>query len=168
MTIQVTIKNGVELARLFHQAPALVSEEMTRAVWESSLLLERETKENTPVGIGGGGGLRGSISARQPRPSSEGIIGKIGTPLNYAVAVELGSRPHMPPVQPLIDWARHKLGLGGGEAKRAGFAIARKISRKGTPAAKMFEQAFEQQDSAVQRIFERALHRIQAHMGTQA
>lgn len=37
-----------------------------------------------------------------------------------------------PPIQPLIDWVGHKMGLSGEEAKRAAYAISNKIAKEGT------------------------------------
>jgi len=51
---------------------------------------------------------------------------------SYAGAIEWGSRPHRPPVEPLIDWSERKLGVHGKDARRAGWAIALKIAREGT------------------------------------
>jgi len=48
---------------------------MTAAMWESEFLIEREVKEKTPVGVGGGGGLRGSIAAQSPEVSSDIVLG---------------------------------------------------------------------------------------------
>lgn len=158
--IHIDLQQAAELARGFEQAPEIVIDELYRATTKSTLLLERETKENTPVGIGGGGGLKGSVSAREPDVLGDTIIGVVGTPLNYAVPVELGTKPHMPPIQPLADWAEHVLGVGGNEAWRVGRAIAFKIKAKGTEGAHMFERAFTANAEQVQRIFAAAGARI--------
>lgn len=50
----------------------------------------------------------------------------------HSAAIEFGSEPHHPPVEPLIGWAQRKLGLSHKEAKRAGWAIAKKIFKEGT------------------------------------
>lgn len=160
LNIRIDIHGAAELAHAFDLAPEIVMEEQERATWEAGLLLERETRERTPVGIAGGGGLKGSIAAREPRRLGEAVIGEVGTALNYAVPVELGSRPHFPPVQPLADWAVAKLGVDPGEARSVGFLIARKISRKGTEGAHMFERAFEANRAQVARIYEAARARI--------
>ncbi|MHC8492791.1 hypothetical protein ACTU44_08760 [Thalassospira sp. SM2505] len=166
--VRIDIREAAALADAFDKSPKIVTEELTAATWQASLLLEREVKENTPTGVGGGGGLKGSISAREPEVLSDNVIGMVGTPLDYAVPVELGTRPHFPPVQPLADWAEHKLGLSPAEAQGAAFAIARKISRTGTKGAHMFERAFEDNDLQVQRIFDRARVRIADRMGGRA
>lgn len=49
----------------------------------------------------------------------------------YAAYVEFGTHPHMPPVQPLIEWSKRKLRLSEKEAESAGWAIAIKIKNEG-------------------------------------
>lgn len=166
--IRIDIHAAAALARAFRESPEIVTEELTRATWEAELLLERETKENTPVGIGGGGGLKGSISAREPVVLADNVIGMVGTPLAHAVPVELGTKPHMPPIQPLADWAQHKLGVSGNEAFRVGRAIAIKISQRGTEGAHMFERAFTANEAQVQTIFGAARERIADRMARSA
>lgn len=149
----------------FKRAPDLTKAELTGATWQAVLLLEREAKDLTPTGIGAGGGLKGSIAAREPYSLAENIIGEVGSPLPYAVPVEIGSRPHMPPVQPLVDWAEQKLGLDPQEAKSAGFAIARKIAAKGTTGVHMFKRAFEANQQQIGTMFSVARDRIGEFLG---
>jgi hypothetical protein len=47
----------------------------------------------------------------------------------HAVAVEVGSRPHMPPIAPLIRWAEV---TGARDPKAAAWAVANKIKIEGT------------------------------------
>lgn len=53
----------------------------------------------------------------------------VGSRLAYAAAVHNGSRPHFPPVAPLLKWV-HRHGMPQGAA----YAIQQKIGRDGTPA----------------------------------
>jgi len=154
-----------ELDKRFKAVPEVYEREMLAATWESTLLLEREVKELTPVGVGGGSGLRGSISGKEPVVLGAHVLGEVSTSLKHAIPVELGSKPHMPPVEPIADWAQSKLGLGPKEAKGAAFAIARKIKVKGTKGAHMFERGFEANQSQVRTIYSTALDRVMAHMG---
>lgn len=141
-------------------AAEIARAELERAGWEASLLLQREIQELTPSGIGGGGGLKGSIAAQEPVVLGDSVIGIVGTSLAYAVPVEMGTKPHMPPIEPLQDWAKHKLGLSEDEAKGAARAIAMKIKARGTEGAHMFEKAFAANRGQVETIFERAAARI--------
>lgn len=160
LRIDMEIREAAALAAAWLAAPRLVLEELRKATLEAELLLERGVKELTPVGVGAGGGLKGSISAREPRVLRDSVIGEVGTPFVYAVPVELGSRPHFPPIQPLADWAQAKLGVSAAEARGVGFAIARKISRVGTEGAFMFKRAFDANRRQVEQIYARARQRI--------
>lgn len=51
----------------------------------------------------------------------------------YYQVWETGRKPgKMPPVNPLIEWARLKLGLAGKEATSAGWSMAKGIALRGT------------------------------------
>lgn len=160
LEIRIDGRAARNVIRGFRKAPDIVSAVMIPAVIEGQLLFEREVKENTPVGIGGGGGLKGSISSREPAVIDGDIIGEVGTPLAYAIPVELGAQPHMPPVRPLVDWARHKLGLDIEEAERVGFAIALKIKAQGTEGAHMFADAHASTSHQIEGILTRAGERV--------
>ena len=151
------------LARAWAAAPELVAEEMGLAVREASLLLEREVRERTPVGVGGGGGLAGSIGARDPEVvPGEGGVGVVGTALRYAVPVELGRRPggRQPPVQALADWAQARLGVSAEESRGVAWAIARRIALEGTEGAHMFRAGTRAVAGAVEGILARGLDRV--------
>ncbi len=153
-----------QIAAILREAPDLVSEEIAAGIYEAELLLQREVMERTPSS--GAGTLRNSIIAAQPSIEGETILGSVTTPLPYAQPVEFGAKPHMPPVQPIIDWVEAKLGLKGAEAKKAGWAIAMSIKAKGTEGAFMFTNALEanreQMGAILTEAAKRALARIAA------
>jgi len=157
------IQGTAELARAFERAPDIVVEELTAGIWESELLLERETKELTPVGVSGG--TRSSIQAREPKRLADNVVGEMGSPMKHVLAVELGTKPHYPPIQPLAEWVEHKFGYSGNEARNVAFLIQRKIGRKGTEGAFMFKQAFEANQEQVLRIMARASGRAVSRIG---
>lgn len=163
--VRQDIRQSAAMLEAFEIAPEIVIEEMTRAARQAELLLEREIKELTPSGIGGGGGLKGSISAREPQVLADNVIGRVGTSMSYAVPVELGTKPHMPPIQPLADWAQYVLDVGANEAWRVGTAIAFKIKREGTEGAHMFERGFKANEDQVQGYFADAAERIVLRLG---
>ena len=154
------------LARAWRSAPEAVVDEMTRSVWEASLLVEREVRERTPIGVGAGGGLAGSIGAREPSVLGEEVIGTVGTSLRHAIPVEIGRRPgqRQPPLAPLADWAVAKLGVSHHEAHGIAFAIARKIARRGTQGAHMFRDGAEAAGAHVERLFIAGAERVLARL----
>ena len=158
--VHIDLQGAAELERAWRQAPAMVIDELKAATWEAELLVQREVQERTPTGVGAGGGLKGSIHAQNPIIVSAGVLGVVGTSLSYAVPVELGTRPHMPPIQPLRDWVEHKLGIPEERSYGVARAIAFKIKHHGTEGAHMFREGFKASHRQVVQIFERARGRI--------
>ncbi|MCJ9428550.1 hypothetical protein [Kordiimonas marina] len=132
---------------------------------EAGLFLEREVKERTPVGVGGAGGLRGSITSHTGRIGVERIETVVGTPSPYAVPVELGARPHFPPIIPLVDWVIHKLGVNPDAARGVAFLVARKIATKGTKAVMMFTRSLEASQAQIETIYIRRAEQALSEIG---
>ncbi len=145
------------LERAFQAAPGIVREELRKFAVAATMLLEGEVKDRTPQGAHGH--LAQSITSEVSN-LADGVLGVVGSPLAYAVPVELGTKPHMPPIQPLEDWVQHKLGKMGPEIKRVAQAIAWKIKHHGTKGAFMFKDAFEANQDEVLRQFEATAARI--------
>lgn len=167
MITKIDLEGFAELDAAWRKAPDIVREEMTAAMWQAELLLEREVKDKTPVGVGAGGGLRGSIAAQQPEVSSDAVLGVVGTAMAHAVPVEIGTRPHFPPVQPLEDWVIAKLGVPEKEAHGVALLVARKIAARGTLAVGMFHRAFNEQRGRTEAIFTDARRRIRDRLALQ-
>lgn len=148
------------LDRAWAQCPELVVTEMTAAMWQSELLLQRAVRVLTPVGVGTAGGLRGSIFSATPEISGQTVIGVVGSPLNYAEPVELGTKPHWAPIEPLLDWVIHKLGKTQAEAEGIARSIQLNIAHHGTPAAGMFHRGLNQTRDQIEQFFAQAVGRI--------
>ena len=72
--------------------------------------------------------LRKSITANKKLLEKEVVI-----TAPYAEAIEFGRLPgSMPPVEPIQEWARLKLGLSRKQANNAGWAISKSILKNGT------------------------------------
>jgi len=153
------------LARGLQRMPELTQREMSVSLQEVLSLLEREVKERTPVGVGGAGGLRGSVTHAMSGIAASGIAGKVYSPLSYAIPVELGTKPHFPPVEPLVDWVQAKLGVPPNEARAVAFLVARKIATKGTEGRHMFEDAFRENTQQILRRLDAAIQRVFAQLG---
>ncbi len=165
MSYSIEMLGYQELQALWAQTPDIVRQELLSAMTEADLLVERNVKERTPVGAsaGGAGGLKGSIFGEES-VGPEGVLGVVATAMPYAIPVELGTRPHFPPVEPLVDWVVAKLGIPEKEAHGVAFAIARKIARVGTKGHGMFHAGFEEARPQVIAMFERARDRIVARL----
>lgn len=167
MNPRIELTGDRQLLAWWAQAPEIVQQEFASAMAEVDALLEREVKELTPSGASGGGagGLKGSIFS-QERVGPQNVIGVVGTPLAYAIPVELGTKPHFPPVAPLEDWVRAKLGVQEEhEVHGIAFAIARAISRRGTLAVGMFHRTFAAHKGYIEARFLDARNRIAARLG---
>lgn len=123
------------------------------------------------------GHLRASIGSEVQisRTAIEGVVGtNLGSgKVGYAQPVEFGTRPHWPPLQPLIEWVRVKQLAGSYSVKtrrRLGSralqaqqdqALARavqvKIARHGTQARPFFWPAIEAKRDEVFRLIERGV-----------
>jgi len=159
--------NITDLDELAAKYPGVAHDEVFRVVDLAIRRLEKEVVERTPRGVGGAGGLAGSI-AGETVSAGRRVKGVVGTPLEYGVVVEMGRRPgqRMPPVAPIALWAQRKLGVPADEAESVGFAIARKIAVKGFKGARMFEDAWDDTERWVQDMLysipERIVKRLQA------
>ena len=133
-----------------------LTDELLTAMTEVDALLQREVAENTPTAFGT---LRSSIFSEE-RIQGDGVLGVVGSPLEHAVYVELGTKPHFPPLEPLEDWVRVKFGLtDDAQVKGAALAIARKIAARGTLAVGMFNRTFRYYQPQIERRFEQAVQR---------
>lgn len=154
-----------ELTRAWQRAPQIVREELTTATDEATALLQAATQAMTPVGATGL--LRSSILAQDTVALSDQVIGVVGTSNPYAIPVELGTRPHFPPVEALEDWVRARLNVAPEEVRSVAFLIARKIAAHGTPAVGMFHRAFTAQRARVEAMFAAARDRVRDRLAEQ-
>ena len=153
---------------LWARAPEIVGEEMYRTIVEADLYLKGELQQALPRGaggIGGGAGLAGSLFTDEQR-FSDHVIGAVASPLAYAEYVELGTRPHMPPLQPLEDWVEAKLNITDEREKRSvAFLIARKISRVGTKPDGSWQRVFDASQSNIDVRFAQGVERVLDRLG---
>lgn len=145
------IRRGLE------QAPQATALELRRTMQEAVLLVEREVRENVPRVSGLTAGSITSDVASLPA----GVLGVVGSSQPSALFLELGTRPHMPPVEALQPWVRAVLGISDPKENRSvAFLVARKIARDGTKAQRPFERASQSTHAQVVQMFEAAAGRI--------
>lgn len=148
-----------DLAQLWATAPELMRQEHLKATTEAGLFLEAELKENSPRGATGFYTQAHAFAV--PVVQDDDVQGVVGNPLNYAVAVELGTKPHMPPVAPLVDWVEQVLQLDGAEAQSVAWAIAMKIKKQGTEGQFVYKRTFDMSQNTVAHILMAATKRVQ-------
>ena len=89
------------------------------------------------------GRLRASINSevRVEGVGTPNVIGVVGTPVKYAAAVELGSKPHWVPPGVLDRWAKAH-GINP-------YLVARAIAKHGTKPRYFLKNAFESSKAQV-------------------
>ena len=141
VTIEVDLKGKIIKGTAFKA----FDEASVDAFREGGLFLEGEVARRTPINLGL---LRKSIS-HDVRGSALARYGRIFSALEYAKPVEEGQRPHWPPYQPIFQWVVRKKRESGLRAKRAAFAVMRKIAGEarrrpgGTRPVEMFKKTFK-------------------------
>lgn len=147
--IDVEVRGLKELQRKTEQMVAdLHGVPILNAMRDSTLLVQRKAKQNSPVDTGR---LRASILP-EIRSSENEVLGVVGSNVVYAPYMELGTRPHWPPISAVEVWAsRHGM---------SAFLVARAIAQKGTKPRKFLERAFLDSEAAINRRFEKAVHEV--------
>ncbi len=124
------------IARL-KQAPQTVEREALSFLNTVLAYIGPIVKVHTPHGVTGL--LRGSIKVPPVTGTGANLRGKVATSSIYGEPVEMGTKPHWAPIDPLKLWARRVLG-----DEKAAYAVRGKIKRVGTKGAFMFKKAFAQ------------------------
>lgn len=161
MKVTLDVTPAVGYLDSLRQAPQMTRQEVGAGIEEASALYVREVKEATPLGVTGL--LRQSVIWERADDGAD-IAAKAFSPLQYAAAVELGTKPHYPPIEPLQDWVRKKLDVREEDVERVARLIQFKIGKKGTKAQSMFGSTLgrltPQIAEIVRRSFERVLDRL--------
>jgi len=130
--IKAEITNYKEVqARMTAIVKGLRGEPLLNGMRRSVLIVQREAKIEAPVDTGR---LRASIVPEVTRRGNT-VVGIVGSNVEYAPYMELGTRPHWPPPGALEVWARRH--------HMSEFAIRRKIAMYGTEGRHYLRGAFE-------------------------
>lgn len=164
MRLSISIAGLDGLARGLREAPGYTDQVLQAAMYEATLLAQREWQENMPRGATG---LTAGSIHRDVSSTPAGVLGVVGSSQPAALWVELGTKPHFVGKEgraALGAWAVKRLGVTEKEAPRVAFLIARKIARKGTSAQRPMAQAVEATEGQIIAIFERAAAQVAAHI----
>lgn len=159
MNITADIRDFGDLTALWQRAPEITRAELLTTMRDTDVLIQGEVMRELPAGAGGAAGLRGSVF-RDERVAGETVLGLVATDKQYGPYVELGTKPHMPPIQPLIDWVRAKTGERDDEAKSHAFAIAHAIRVRGTKAQPVWKATYDRLQNEIRRKFDAGVARI--------
>lgn len=164
MITSVNVNGAARLLELWAQTPERTAVKSREALLSSLLMIEAAAKGNTPTASSV---LRNSFGVQVLSLGPDNILGAVGTPLDYAVPVELGTKPHHPPIQPLRDWVESKLHIHESESEAVAHAIAWKIHHHGTEGKFMLRDAMNDNKNAVERVFNEAVNSLVAELGAQ-
>lgn len=156
MQVTISMEAAEAISRAWATNPDLALYELETAMKGSLLYLKGQTQDRTPVNQGH---LRRSFDTKTTM-FMDAVFGELSNPLTYAMPVEMGTRPHYPPIAPLIDWVEAKLGLYGNEAEARANAIQWKIAHYGTPGYGMARFALIDGQATIRAEFDDAAERI--------
>jgi len=149
ITVDIEVKGLIEVQKKLEQVLTdLHGAPMIEAMRDATLLVTRDAKILAPVDTGR---LRASITPDVTQRGND-VVGIVGSNVVYAPYMELGTRPHFPPLAALETWARRH-GMSA-------FQVALAIARKGTKARKFLQGAFEKNEGRIIDLLERAIGRI--------
>jgi HK97 gp10 family phage protein len=139
------------------------------AMRDATLIVTRDAKRNAPVDTGR---LRASITpeVKQRWLTTQGVV---GSNVKYAPYVELGTRPHWPPLGAIQGWV-HRKGLAGvysikthrrvggkaqqqSEDRQIAFLISRAIAARGTKPVEFLKRAFDDNKERIVALLGRAV-----------
>jgi hypothetical protein len=119
-----------QYADLLKDMPAEIEAAVLRGIKSAALrgvgVIVKHIDNAKPYPAVNSGELRNSVGVRfTPRTAVLTVSAM------HAVFIDQGTRPHMPPIAPLIVWATRKFGLQPEQAEAVAWAVARKIARDG-------------------------------------
>lgn len=121
---------------------------MRKPMQQATNLVTTAAQNNAPVDTGV---LKRRILASVSH-RGQTTTGVVGSDVAYAPFMELGTRPHFPPVSALQGWAsRHGMNA---------FVVARTIARRGLKARRYLQRALEDNTKRVVSIFVEAVSKI--------
>ncbi len=157
MNLSISMPAMETLSRGLLEAPEFARQVLEAATTEATLLLQREWQDRVPRASG----LTAQSITSDVASTPAGVLGIVGSSQPSALFVELGTKPHMPPVAAMVPWVKAVLGITEPkEVQRVAYLVARKIARHGTPAQRPMGKAVEATAGQVVAIFERAAVRI--------
>lgn len=156
---KVSIQGLEDVLAAYGGANVLVNSELNVAMRKSVLVLKAEAKIQAPVGATNV--LRSAIYSKVTG-GGYGVTGEVGVgpAAPYGVCVHEGTRPHMPPVGSIRQWAERKLGNAG-----LAWPIAIHISKYGTKANPFMDRAWESKQAKIDAFFDAAQTAIAEKLG---
>ncbi len=125
-------------------------EPMLEAMRDATLLVTGTARTLAPVDTGR---LRASILPEVRSNALTGsVMGVVGSNVDYAPYMELGTKAHFPPLSALEVWAKRH--------GTTAFVVAKAIARKGIKARRFLQGGIEQNESKIVNLIGDAVGRI--------
>ena len=159
MNITLDAGDFAQLAEAWKRAPDITRTRLMQAATASDAKIAATLKQNLPKGAGGAAGLAGSVQTEE-QALDDNVIGMVFTALPYAVPVELGTRPHLPPLQPLLDWVKVKFGIFDIAAQQIAEKIRWSIFHHGTKANPVWQRTWDAEQDYVLDQYDQAIDAI--------
>ncbi|WP_374354638.1 hypothetical protein [Limnohabitans sp.] len=161
MNLSISMGDLQTFRRGLREAPEYTERVLQEAMTEATLLMRREWQENLPRASG----LTAASITSDVASTPAGVLGVVGSSQPSAFFLELGTGPHMPPVQALEPWVKAVLGVRDPkEIKSVAFMVARKIAREGTPARYPMARAAQSVEGQVLAMVERAAAKVAEYL----
>lgn len=160
MDISLTPYGLEALRRGFEQAPEVARRELLVAMTEATLVLQADLVGAWPEHTGVSRARITSDAFSTPT----GVLGVVGSDAPVVAFVELGTRPHFPPMEPLIQWVADILGKTGPAGEAVARGIQRKIGRQGSQGKFLMREAVARRQATIQLAFEQAAGKIALHL----
>lgn len=162
MNLTISIAGLDAFARGLASAPAFTREQLEAAMTEATLLVQREWQDGMPRVSG----MTANSIQADVASTPTGVLGVVGSSQPTALFIELGTRPHMPPIDAIEPWVKAVMGISQPqELRRVSFLVARKIAHEGTKAQYPMAKAVAAVEGQVLQMFEHAAARVAAHLG---
>ena len=119
--------------------------EVQEAMQQGAFMVQKSAKRNAPVDTGR---LRASIDVTIEW-EDQNLRGVMGSNVEYAPYMEMGTEPHFPPISALEGWARrHNINA---------YLVALSIAKTGLEARHFFRDALDQHRDEIIKLFNEAV-----------
>jgi phage gpG-like protein len=146
----ITVQGLAEAKQKMEQvAGDLAGDDFKKQMQLVTLMVLKTAREEAPVNTGR---LKNSLTGEVTVSRDNIVQGVVGTNVTYGPYMELGTRPHFPPLAALQVWARrHGIPV---------FLVARAIARRGTAPRNYLQNAFDRNQTEIRRRLDSAVSTI--------
>lgn len=149
-----TLNGLIELRKKLEQTSEdLVGGEMLQAIRKVTLMVLRDAKLLAPRDTGHlANSLTAKVESGGDLISGNTIRGVVGSNVKHAPFMEMGTKPHWPPLKALERWAkRHGVPV---------FLVARAIAKHGTKPRRFLQGAFERHEGRIKDILGEVVKKV--------